>query len=87
MSTLLNWAVHHGYLGMFGLLAAGVLALPVPEDTVLVVAGCLVAGGQWSLLPTWGFAVAGGAAGITSSYLLGCALGSVVLNRLVIALA
>jgi len=58
VSATLDWILRHGYLGMYGLLAGGVVALPVPEDTTLVVAGCLVARGRWALAPTWAAAAA-----------------------------
>ena len=67
MNATLNSVVHHGYLGLYGLLAAAVVALPVPEDTTLNVAGCLVARGQWAWAPTWTSAVAGCMTGITLS--------------------
>ncbi len=82
MSASFDWVVHHGYLGLYGLLAAGIIALPVPEDTLLILAGCLVAHGQWSLAPTWIAASAGCITGITVSYLLGRLAGQVFLNRL-----
>ena len=81
MSAIFDWVVHHGYLGIYGLLAIGVVALPAPEDAVLIVAGSLVARGQWSFAPTWTAACAGCITGITISYLLGRIVGLVVINR------
>ena len=81
INAILGWLAHHGYLGLYGVLAAGVVALLVTEDIVLIVAGCLVARGQWSLAPTWAAASAGCMTGITVSYLIGRFGGRVVLNR------
>jgi membrane protein DedA with SNARE-associated domain len=81
MSATVDWIFRHGYLGMYGLLAAGVIALPVPEDSTLIVAGCLVARGRWALTPTWTAAAAGCITGITLSYLLGRFVGLAGLKR------
>lgn len=81
MSATSDWVLRHGYLGMYCLLAAGVVALPVPEDATLIMAGCLVARGRWAFAPTWAAAAAGCITGITISYVLGRFLGLVVLNR------
>jgi len=81
MSAPLDWVFRHGYLGMYGLLAGGVVAFAVPEDTTLIVAGCLVARGRWALLPTWAAVSAGCLTGVTMSYLVGRFLGLVFLKR------
>ena len=81
MSATFDWILRHGYLGMYGLLAGGVVALPIPEDTTLIKAGCFVARGRWALAPTWAAAAAGCITGVTISYLLGRFLGTVVLKR------
>jgi membrane protein DedA with SNARE-associated domain len=68
-------------LGLFVVLAVGVVALPVPEDTVLIFAGCLVYRQKFALLPTWLAAFSGCITGITLSYLLGRSIGFVLLTR------
>ena len=82
MSTPFDGILQYGYLGMYGLLAAGVVALPVPEDSILIVAGCMIARGRWAFAPTWTAAAAGCMSGITVSYLLGRFVGLAKLNRL-----
>ena len=81
MTAPLEWIFHHGYLGMYGLLAGGVVAFLVPEDTTMIVAGCLVARGRWSLAPTWAAAAGGCITGVTMSYLVGRFLGLVIVKR------
>jgi membrane protein DedA with SNARE-associated domain len=41
MNGLPEWGTAHGYLGLFVVLAVGVI-LPLPEDTTLLFAGYLV---------------------------------------------
>ena len=64
----------YGYAGLFGLLAAGIFGVPVPDETLLAAAGALVARGQFAWLPTLLCAFAGSLVGITGSYGVGRAL-------------
>jgi hypothetical protein len=48
MHGLLEWGTSHSYLGLFVVLALGVI-LPLPEDTTLLFAGYLVSRGQLGL--------------------------------------
>ena len=80
MHGLLHWGISHGYLGLFAVLAVGVM-LPLPEDTTLLFAGYLVSRGQFALLPTWLAADLGCMTGITISYLIGRSAGLIVIKR------
>jgi membrane protein DedA with SNARE-associated domain len=73
--TLLDWLGRYGPIALCGLLALGVFGLPVPDETLLVIAGTLI--GKGRLPPIWTFAaaVAGSSTGITVSYLVGRLVG------------
>jgi membrane protein DedA with SNARE-associated domain len=68
---LLDWISHYGAVALFGLLALGVVGVPVPNETLLTLAGALVRKGDLSLIPTLIAACAGNVSGVTMSYLLG----------------
>lgn len=68
---LLTWISHYGAVALFGLLALGVVGLPVPNETLLTLAGALVRKGELSLIPTVLAACAGNVSGVTMSYLVG----------------
>jgi membrane protein DedA with SNARE-associated domain len=81
MHSMLKWGTSHGYLGLFLVLAVGVI-LPLPEDTTLLCAGYLVSRGQFALVPTWLAADLGCMTGITISYVIGRTCGLMIVNRL-----
>lgn len=62
---------HYGYTGLFLLLAAGIIGIPVPDETMLAVAGYEIAQGRLGLWHTLAAAFLGSVAGITVSYWLG----------------
>jgi len=68
---LLAWVSHYGALALFGLLAFGIVGLPIPNETLLTLAGALVRKGELHLIPTLVAACAGNIVGVTASYLLG----------------
>jgi len=68
---LLDWISHYGAAALFGLLALGVVGLPVPNETLLTLAGALVRKGELSLVPTVVAACAGNVSGVTISYFVG----------------
>jgi membrane protein DedA with SNARE-associated domain len=78
---LLWWVSHYGAVALFALLALGVVGLPVPNETLLTVAGALVRKGQLSLIPTLVGACAGNVVGVTLSYAIGRFAGDHYLKR------
>ncbi len=80
MHGLSEWGISHGYLGLFVVLAVGVV-VPLPEDTTLLFAGCLVSSGKLTAFPTWLAATLGCMTGITVSYSIGRVAGLQVVNR------
>ncbi|MFY7842816.1 MAG: DedA family protein [Rhabdochlamydiaceae bacterium] len=65
------WLLSYGSLALFFLLFLGILALPVPEETLLVFCGMLIKQGHLNLEKTFCAAILGSFCGITSSYLIG----------------
>jgi membrane protein DedA with SNARE-associated domain len=78
---LLSWISHYGAVALFGLLALGVVGLPVPNETLLTLAGALVRKGELHLIPTVIAACAGNVSGVSISYLIGRFAGDHYLKR------
>lgn len=74
-STVLAWITQYGNITLFFLLALGILGLPIPEDSLIMLSGVLIAKGKFALFPTLCFALAGSICGITLSYVIGRVLG------------
>jgi membrane protein DedA with SNARE-associated domain len=68
---VVRWITACGYPGIFVLLILGIIGLPVPDEWLLVLAGCLAFKNVLSLFPTLVVAGLGTAAGLTASYFLG----------------
>ena len=77
----IDWLAAHGSVALFGLLVLGVAGLPVPDETLLIVAGVLVGQSRLQALPTYVAAMLGSAVGVTISYFIGRAAGVVVIER------
>ena len=71
-----QWLAQYGYMGLFLALVAGIVGAPMPDETLLTVAGYLSAKGEFSLWLTWTVAIVGSGCGITISYLLGRIFGA-----------
>lgn len=72
---------HYGSLAIFILLALGIIALPIPEEPLLILLGILMAKGQIALLPSILAALCGAGVGITVSYGLGSSVGHYAVQR------
>ena len=75
MHELPDFLAHYGYIGLFGFLVFGIVGLPVPDETILVVAGYLISRGKLNPWLTFLAAFAGSVCGITTSYVIGRTLG------------
>jgi membrane protein DedA with SNARE-associated domain len=75
MQTAVHWITHYGYVGIFSLLALGILGLPIPDETLLIFVGYLIFRGRLHSIPAFASAFSGTVCGITLSYALGRALG------------
>lgn len=81
MDQLLEKISHYGYPGLFAALVLGIAGLPIPDETILVFCGYLVARGSMHPLLTWITAVVGSTSGITVSYAIGRLAGYEVVHR------
>ena len=78
---LLPWLIQYGPLALFVLLIGGILALPIPEETLMVVSGALIKKGVLLCIPTLAAAYGGSICGITLSYLVGKLIAKYLLNK------
>jgi len=76
-----QWLTHYGSGALFLLLAFGIFGLPIPDETLLVFAGLLIAKGHLSAYKTIPAAYLGAATGISLSYFLGYTAGQVTIRR------
>lgn len=75
------WLVKYGSFVLFILLSLGILALPIPEETLMVISGVLMHKGKLNLPLTILFSYAGAMCGITMSYILGRTAGSFLIRK------
>lgn len=68
---LSSWLLQYGSFALFILLVVGIIILPVPEETLMVIAGILMRKGSLHIPSTMLAAYAGSVCGITISYILG----------------
>lgn len=73
--ALSQWLLTYGSITLFVLLAVGIIALPVPEETLMVIAGILMQNDKLPIIPTVLAAIGGSLCGITTSYFLGRTVG------------
>jgi membrane protein DedA with SNARE-associated domain len=81
MESIAHWVSQYGYAGIFFLLVFGIVGLPVPDETLLTVAGYFVFKNQLKLAPTCTAAFLGSACGISVSYGLGRSLGLFLIHH------
>lgn len=80
-SVLSLWLVKYGSFTLFLMLSLGIIALPIPEETLMVIAGILMHKGKLNIPATVLFAYAGTITGITVSYWLGRTAGSFLIHK------
>lgn len=78
---ILHFILEYGSIALFFLLAIGILGLPIPDETLLIVSGYLIAKGHLSPWLTPIMALGGSMMGITVSYILGVYGGRPVLLK------
>src|ERR1700743_2906369 len=79
--ALLMWTSHYGAFALFGLLALGIIALPVPEESLMVISGILMSQGDLPIFQTLLAAYSGSMCGISASYIIGRTAGHYLLMR------
>lgn len=67
----LIWLKEYGSFALFAMLALGIIALPIPEEGLMVFAGVLMRKGNLFIIPTILGAYAGAITGISVSYMIG----------------
>jgi membrane protein DedA with SNARE-associated domain len=75
VNQFLPWLDHYGSIAIFLWLALGIIALPIPEESLLLLLGYLVAKGKLPFLASIIAVYAGTCCGITGSYSLGLVTG------------
>lgn len=81
MDQIFQWVEQYGDMALFVLLVAGIVGLPIPDETLLAFAGSLIWKGTLSAAPTLLAAFGGSCCGITISYVLGRTLGIAALHK------
>ena len=81
MQSTVHWIAQYGYVGIFALLALGILGLPIPDETLLIFVGYLIFRGRLHTIPAFASAFSGTMCGITLSYALGRSFGLYVVPR------
>lgn len=79
--AITEWLLSYGSIAIFFLLVLGIIALPVPEDTLMILTGILIANGSLEPKETLIAAYAGSMCGITTSYFIGRTAGMYFVNR------
>ena|ERR1700722_2819364 len=81
-SSLLSlWLIKYGSFVLFIMLSLGIIALPIPEETLMVIAGILMHKGKLNIPLTILFAYAGTICGISVSYWVGRTAGSYLIHK------
>lgn len=75
------WLLHYGSFAIFGMMALGIIALPVPEETLMVLAGVLMSKGKLNIPLTIASCYLGSICGISVSYTLGRTAGAYVIKK------
>jgi membrane protein DedA with SNARE-associated domain len=75
------WITQYGYGAIFVLLMLGIVGLPVPDETLLTIAGYLVFKEKLAFLPTLLAAFLGSSCGMSVSYACGRGLGTYLIRK------
>lgn len=73
--------LQYGSIALFVLLALGIVIFPIPEESLLIAAGFLIAKGKLLMIFTVPAAYLGSACGITASYAIGRTAGSFIVKK------
>lgn len=75
------WLMQYGSIALFFLLALGIIALPVPEETLMVIAGIFMHSGKLPIVSTVLAALLGTLCGISVSYIIGRTAGHYLITK------
>lgn len=76
-----EWLLQYGNYALFVLLAIGIVGVPIPDETLMVIAGFFIAQGKLPLIETSIAAYAGSVCGISLSYILGRTVGHYLIQK------
>jgi membrane protein DedA with SNARE-associated domain len=78
---LSQWLLQYGAPVLFCLLLLGIVGLPIPDESLLILSGWLLANNKLLFIPTILAAILGSIGGISLSYLFGRYAGSRLLRK------
>ena len=81
LQVLTEWLLQYGEPILFILLVLGIVGLPIPDETLLILSGWLMLKGKLLIGPTILCAIAGSVCGISLSYLFGRSTGMKLIHR------
>lgn len=81
IDSLSEWLIKYGAFAIFILLMLGIIAVPVPEETLMVISGLLMKTGKLNITHTIIAAYLGSVCGITGSYLIGRTVGIYFIHK------
>lgn len=80
-NLLTTWLLNYGSIVLFFLLIAGIVAFPIPEETLLIVSGVFMSNGHLNIPSTMIAAYLGSICGITLSYYIGLTAGHYFIHK------
>lgn len=78
---LISWLNEYGSIALLVLLALGIIALPIPDETLIVLAGAFIRAEHLNFFPTALAAYLGAMIGISVSYLIGYGCGHFIIHK------
>jgi len=81
MEPIFSWIIEYGYWAIFVLLMVGIVGIPIPDETLLLLSGYLVSQGKLQFQLTIATAFFGSACGISLSYFFGWWMGPSIVLR------
>lgn len=81
LEVLIDWLLRYGPIILFFLLALGIVGLPIPDETLLFIAGWMICKGKLSFFYTYLASLGGSMFGISLSYLLGLKTGPWLIKK------
>lgn len=79
--TFSTWLIEYGSIVLFIFLVLGIIALPIPDETLMIFAGILMDTGKLNIAPTMTAAYLGSILGITLSYVIGRTFGHYIIHK------
>lgn len=81
MDTVMWILSQYGYIALFVLLALGIVGLPIPDETLMVLVGSLTVDGPFRYVPAFAICLGGSMSGMFISYIVGLRVGKPLLDR------